>query len=83
MDVFADSHSWDMKADTLKADGDWPGLITHCRMWLENNSLKRSGPDPSREAYNHAGRYRESLDPISRSLQKDPMITQRGIRLVP
>jgi len=35
MDEFADSHSWDMKADTLKAEGDWPGLIRHCQMWLE------------------------------------------------
>ena len=72
MDVFADSHSWDMKADTLKADGDWPGLITHCRMWLEKYPEEIGAQILLGEAYNHAGRYRESLDLYLKVAAKRP-----------
>jgi tetratricopeptide (TPR) repeat protein len=72
MDEFADSHSWNMKADTLKADKDWPGLIGHCQMWLEKYPEETGAQILLGEAYNNAGRYQESLDLYLKVAAKRP-----------
>ena len=72
MDGFADSRSWATKGDKLKADENWPGLIKHCQVWLEQHPEEIAAQILLGKAYNNTGRYQESMDLYLKVVTKRP-----------
>lgn len=72
MDDFADSYSWAVKGDELRVNGNWPGLIKHCEMWLEKYPEELGAQILLGEAYNNTGRCQESMDLYFKIVTKRP-----------